>query len=251
MRDIAIQAAQAAGQVLQKYFEMTGLERSIKSDSSFATIADTEAEQVIVGIIEKEYPDHGIVGEEGTSKNTNADYQWIVDPLDGTGNFANGIPIFAVSIAVVHKGIPIIAVVHNPVTNSLFVAEKGQGTFYNGKPARVSTQTAQEGLVTFGYSAKERDRTRNLFAKTGNHFKSSRLLGSTALELGYLARGGTEGFICIGLYPWDYVAGQLLVSEAGGTITDCGGNVCSIDENYFIASNGIVHEELQKLVNSA
>ncbi len=248
MRETAIDAAKQAGTILASYFEEIGLEREIKEDASFVTKADKEAEALIVSLIQKRFPEHGIVGEEGSNVNPGAEYQWILDPLDGTSNFVNGIPIFAVSIAIAHAGLPIVGVVYNPITNSLYVAEKGKGTTYNGRPARVSAQKADEGVVSFGPGKKERQRMRTLLANSSEHFKS--FLGGTALELAYIARGGTEGFICLGLSPWDYAAGRLLVTEAGGTFTDLEGNDCDLTQNYFLASNGVAHEALKALANS-
>ncbi len=250
MLEDAIEAAQEAGKVLSTYFERIGLEHEVKDDKSFVTKADKEAEEVIVSLITQRYPDHGILGEEGSEVNPQAEFQWVIDPLDGTSNFINGIPIFGVSIAVVQAGVPVVGVVYSPLTHSLYAAEKGKGTTYNGKQVRVSVQEASAGLVTLGPGVGERQRVRELFGATAPYFKSARFLGSTAMELAYIARGGTEGYVCLGLKPWDYAAGRLLVTEAGGRITDFNGNDCDLTQNYFIASNGVAHETLKALVAS-
>lgn len=251
MLETAIEAAKAAGAVLEKYFETTALERTEKDDKSFVTKADTEAEEIIAGFIRERFCDHCIVGEEGVEVNLGADYQWVVDPIDATRNFTNGIPVFAVSIAVLHKGIPVVGVVYNPATDSLYAAEKGKGATFNGKPMRVSERSAEKGTVTFGPGQGDaKDKLRAFFIEGEKHFRSVRYLGCTALELAYVARGGTESFVCIGLKPWDYAAGRLLVLEAGGTITDYQGNECDIQQNYFIASNGLAHQAALDLVAS-
>ena len=250
MRETAIQAAYAAGAILEGYFEMTGLEREIKDDRSFVTKADTEAEAAIATIIKEAYPDHGFVGEEGNTWNPESPYQWIVDPLDGTGNFVNGIPLYAVSIALTYNGAPVLGVVYGPAMRALFVAEKGKGATYNDKPINVSDQGPKDGMVTFGPGRHESDRARQMVANVGPFMKSARLFGCTALELAYVARGGTEGYICIGLSPWDYAAGQLLVTEAGGKVTDYQGQPCDLKQNYFVASNGHAHESLLGLATS-
>jgi myo-inositol-1(or 4)-monophosphatase len=250
MLNIAIEAAEKAGEALSKYFEMTGLEREEKDDKSFVTQADTEAEAAIVDVVTKVFPTHGFLGEEGHDTNPDAEYRWVVDPLDATRNFANGIPIFAVSIAIVQKGVPVAAVIHNPVTRSLYTAEKGKGAAYNGMPMRVSVQAAKDGIVTFGPGQKDKDQLNELFMKSENFFKSKRYLGCTALELAYVARGGTEAFVCIGLKTWDYAAGALLVSEAGGTITGFDGAPWTIAQNYFVASNGVAHDAVLGLVKA-
>jgi myo-inositol-1(or 4)-monophosphatase len=250
MRDVAIEAAKKGGEVLAKYFEMTGLEREVKDDTSFVTKADKEAEAVIVDVIRAAFPDHGILGEEGADVNPDARFKWIIDPLDGTSNFVNGIPLFAVSIAVADGGDPVVAVVYNPVTNSLYVAEKGKGATYNGRPARVSDEPANQGTVSFGPAKKEKNRARRMVVATGEAFKSARILGCCALELAYISRGGTEAFVCLDLKKWDYAAGVLLVREAGGKVTDMEGNDCTLAETYFVASNGVAHDAVRSLANS-
>jgi myo-inositol-1(or 4)-monophosphatase len=252
MLDIAIQAATKAGKVLETYFQSSFLERTFKDDKSIVTQADTEAEKCIVKIIQSHYPDHAFLAEESGEKITGSEYTWIVDPLDGTSNFANGIPIFAVSIALLKNKEPVCAVVHNPITNALFVAEKGKGAQYNKNPIRVSSQAADKAMISIGTSAKPEDKelVGKFFVNGRKFVKSVRYLGSAALELCYLARGGTEGFINIGTSKWDYAAGILLVLEAGGKITDFQGNPWSFDQNYFIASNGRIHSKLLELAKA-
>jgi len=249
MLKVAIEAAQEAGKVLSHYFEMTALEREIKDDKSFVTKADQESERLIVSKIKEAFPEHGIVGEEGTDVNPHAEYQWVIDPLDGTANFVNGIPIFAISIGVLKSHEPFGAVVYNPVTHSLYAGERSKGVTYNGKKVTVSDQDARNGLVTVGYGSKDREQGRTFPGRASNVFKSSRLLGSAALELAYVARGGTEGFLSLGLKKWDYAAGALLVQEAGGTITGLRGEAWDMDVNYFVASNGVVHDDFLTVVS--
>jgi len=248
MRDVAIAAAKRAGEVAKTYFEQTTLERMTKDDKSFVTIADKEAETAIVACIRDAYPDHGIVGEEGTALNPDSPYQWIIDPIDGTTNFVNGIPIFGTSIALAERREVILGVVYNPVTDSLFVAEKGKGATYNGKPIHVSDQTGEKGLVTFGFGAGHDVRRDELFVSARSSFKSRRTLGSSAIELCYVARGGIEATIMQGLSSWDYAAGALIVTEAGGMVTEHSGAPWRIDSRHLIASNGITHESLKELV---
>lgn len=248
MMHIAIEAAQKGGEVLSKYFEMVGLERELKDDTSFVTKADAEAEEVIVRTIRDAYPNHGFLGEEGSNANADAEYVWVIDPLDGTKNFVNGIPIFAISIALLKGDVVVAAVVYNPITHSVYTAEKGHGTTYNGTPVTVSKQEAHLGVVTFGPGQKDKETLNTLFTGSEKFFKSKRYLGCTALELGYVARGGTEGFVCIGLKTWDYAAGALLITEAGGTITTWKGEPWRLEENYFIASNGVAHDAMKALV---
>lgn len=250
MIDTAIEAAKKGGEILEKYFEMAGLERELKDDKTFASKADSESEAAITKLIRTKYPDHGFLGEEGSDINPDAAYQWVIDPLDGTKNFLNGIPVFAVSIALIKNDVVSAAVVYNPVTRSLYAAEKGKGTTYNGKKVTVSKQQAEMGVVTFGPGQKDKETLNKFFDRSENFFKSKRYLGCTALELGYVARGGTEGFVCIGLKKWDYAGGALLVEEAGGKLTDYEGNPWTVETNYFLASNGVAHDAMLSLVQS-
>lgn len=249
--DTAISAAKKAGAIIGGYFE-TSVERKVKDDKSFVTAADREAEAAIIAEIRKNFPDHGIVGEESGESRGESPYVWVVDPLDGTANFVNGIPLFSVSIAVLKAGQPVAAVVYQPVGDSLYAAEKGKGTSWKGKRARVSDGTTEHAMISFGPGKKEKERLNRMLCLSERFVKTKRYLGSAALELAFLARGGTEGFICLGLNKWDYAAGVLLVSEAGGRITDFDGKPWSFGtSDFFIASNGVVHDSLLSLARCA
>lgn len=246
--DTAISAAQKAGAVTLRYFE-TSVAREVKEDKSFVTAADREAEAAIIAEIKKHFPDHGIIGEESGETKTGSEFSWVIDPLDGTANFINGIPLFSVSIAALQHGVPVASVVYQPAGNALYAAAKGKGTTWNGKRVHVSDGNAEHAMISFGPGKKEKERLNVLFSRVESFVKSKRYLGCAALELAYVARGGTEGFICFGLNPWDYAAGVLLVLEAGGMLTDFGGKPWTFGSGEcFVASNGKVHEELLKLV---
>lgn len=245
MLKTAIKAAKEGGKIAKRYFE-TSLEKREKSDSTIVTKADEEVEAKIIEIIKGKFPEHGIVGEEGGFSESDSAYQWVIDPIDGTLNFVNGIPIFSVSIALAKNNEPVIGVVFNPITSTLFYAEKGKGAFWNDQKISVSDQNATRAMVSMGSSQeiKDKDTIRELFKILPKHVKTVRHLGSAALELCYVARGGTEGFINLGTKKWDYAAGSIILLEAGGKITDLKGNPWEFDEKYFIASNGIIHPEL-------
>lgn len=248
---VAISAARKAGIVTLRYFE-TSITREVKADKSFVTAADREAEAVILDEIKENFPHHGILSEEGGGRGNGSEYQWVIDPLDGTANFINGIPLFAVSIAVLKSGVPHAAVVYQPVGDSLYAAERGKGARWRGKRVRVSDGDTEHAMVDFGPGKKEKERLNRLLSTTEQFVKSKRYLGCCSLGLAYVARGGTEGFICLGLNKWDYAAGVLLVEEAGGKITDFAGKPWRFDgQSFFIASNGVVHNALLKLVHSA
>lgn len=259
---VAKSAAKKAGDITLRYFE-TSMAREVKEDKSFVTAADREAETAIIAEIKKSFPAHGIIGEESGEKKSASKYQWVIDPLDGTANFVNGIPLFSVSIAVLKNGSPVVAVVYQSVGDSLYAAEKGKGTIWTpsgghdsarrkGKPARVSDGGAEHAMISFGPGKKEKRRLNLLFSRAEQFVKAKRYFGSCALELAYLARGGTEGFVCLGLNKWDYAAGVLLVEEAGGKITDFHGKSWRFGaSDYFIASNGVVHDALLAFVKTA
>ena len=243
--EVAIKAALEAGKVLEKYFE-TEVLKEFKEDKSIVTLADREAEDVIKKIIFSSFPEHSILGEETGMTKKLSDYTWHIDPLDGTTNFSNGIPIFATSLALEHKGVVIIGVIYNPTTDNLFYAEKGKGAYFNNKKISVSKDDQNHCIVTAasGKQKNDKDLKRNLFHYLPEKIRSVRELGSTALELAYVARGGTEANIQIGLSTYDFAAGALLVLEAGGIITKLDGSEWKFPDNYFIASNGIFHELL-------
>lgn len=246
----ATRAAQKAGDILLRYFE-TSVRREVKADKSFVTAADTEAEAAIIAEIKKSFPDHGILGEESGEERSASAFQWVIDPLDGTANFVNGIPLFAVSIAALRGGIPVAGVVYQPVGNSLYTAEKGKGTFWNGKRVQVSNGDREHAVITFDPGKKQKDKLNALFGSAERFVKSKRYLGCAALSLAYVARGGTEGVFFLGLNKWDYAAGVLLVHEAGGKITDFDGIPWVFGSNdFFIASNGVVHDDLLQLAAS-
>lgn len=248
---VAIAAAKKAGAVTLCHFE-TSVARAVKADKSFVTAADTEAEAVILKEIQKHFPDHSILSEESGAEKRGSEFEWVIDPLDGTANFVNGIPLFSVSIAVLKNGIPHAAVVYQPVGDSLYAASSGKGVTWKGKRVRVSDGNTEHAMISFGPGRKEKEQLNRLFSRAEQFVKSKRYLGCAALELAYLARGGTEGFVCFGLNTWDYAAGALLVSEAGGTITDFEGRPWSFGSgDHFIASNGKVHDALRALVKMA
>lgn len=244
--EVAIQAALEAGKILERHFE-TDILKEFKEDKSVVTIADKEAEEVIKKIILAEFPNHSIIGEEtGMTKNT-GDHTWCVDPVDGTRNFANGIPFFAVSVALLNEKEPVVGVVYNPATNSLFYAEKGKGSYLNDKKIQVSQDPAEKALMTVSSGRKSIDRKirRGLMHDLPERIVSSvRDLGSTALDLSYLARGSTEADIKFGLDIYDLAAGVLLVTEAGGLVTNTEGGEWNIKDTSFIASNGLFHDVL-------
>jgi myo-inositol-1(or 4)-monophosphatase len=249
--EIAIKAAQEAGKVLEKYFE-TEILKEFKEDNTPVTLADTESEEIIKKIILSEFPSHSILGEETGMTGSGSEYVWHIDPVDGTRNFANGIPLFAVSIALVRGNEVIVGVVYNPATKSLFYGEAGKGAYLNDTKILVSKDDTDHGIVTVapGKLSIERQLLWELYYNLRKVVRSSRYLACTALDLAYVARGGVEANIQLGLSTYDFAAGTLLVKEAGGTITTLEGGVWKFPDNHFVASNGVFHdlivEEIKK-----
>ena len=243
--EVAIKAALEAGKVLEKYFE-TEILKEFKEDSSIVTLADRESEEVIKKIISDTFPSHSILGEETGMTGVGSEYVWHVDPVDGTRNFANGIPLFAVSIALALENQVIVGVIYNPATSSLFYAEKGKGAYLNDAKIFVSKDAPDHAIVTVspGKQAIEKELLLELYHDLPKVIRSTRNLGCTAIELAYIARGGLDGYIQLGLNTYDFAAGVLLVEEAGGKLTKLDGSPWNFPENHFVASNGIFHDKL-------
>ncbi|MEE8449588.1 MAG: inositol monophosphatase family protein [Thermodesulfobacteriota bacterium] len=243
----AVEAANAAGQVLKgKLGKVTSI--GFKGGINLVTEMDREAEQVIINIIKRDFPGHGILSEEGGGKLADSDFKWIIDPLDGTTNYAHGLPCYAVSIALEKEGEVVLGVVFNPVLNELFTAQKGKGAFRNGSRIVVSgTQKLKRGLLATGfpYDVHE-DPMSNLkhFANFLVSAQAVRRSGSAALDLCYTACGIFDGFWEVKLHPWDVAAGSLLVKEAGGQDSDFRGGTFNHYAQETLASNGHIHSQM-------
>ncbi len=252
MIETAIKAAKLAGEKLEYYFE-TILEKVEKEDKSFVTKADTEADEIIINLIKENHPGHQILTEENGLIGKESEFTWVIDPLDGTLNFTRGIPIFSTSIAVLQNNIPVISVVYNPITNSLYSAEKGKGATWNGEKMSVSDiESTKDSIVSMGRArdGESKAKTLDIYNKFYHNLKSQRVLGSAALELAWVASGRLEGFISIGLKGWDCFGGVLLIEEAGGKLTDFSGKGWTNSCTDFVASNGNIHQELLDIINS-
>ena len=208
------------------------------------TEADKQSEQIIIDAIRSRYPDHRILAEEGTSTGGEGAIRWIVDPLDGTTNFAHRYPLYCVSIAVEFDGEPVVGVVYAPYMDELFVAVKGGGATLNGAAIRVSpVNELIGGLLCTGFPYRLDGPTNNL-TNWGNFVlrtQATRRDGAAALDLCYVAAGRFDGFWELNLQPWDMAAGALLVAEAGGMISDPYGNPFRVAGNDILASNGHLH----------
>ena len=244
---VATEAARAAGAFLLANFEgKQDIHYKGKDGDHPFSEADKEAERIILDIICKACPTHAVVSEETGELDRQSDYRWVIDPLDGTVNYLHKYPNFSTSIALMHKDKIIVGVIFNPVTDEMFTAISGKGTSLNGKKVHVSTVAKlDKGLFGAGFpydreSAAFRRSLNNFifFAKSG---QAVRREGSTALSLCNVASGRYEGFSVAGNDPWDYAAGVLLVTEAGGKVTDFDGNPFEMERREILATNGKVH----------
>ena len=249
----ACEAAKQAGMLLKESFGKHK-DISFKGRIDPVTNVDLQSEETIIKIIKSCYPEHDIITEETDIEMSGSAYRWIIDPIDGTVNFAHDLPIVAVSIGLEIYGELEIGVVYNPVMGEFFHAQKGKGAFLNETQIFVSETTSLEKslLATgFPYDIKE-NKNNNLsyFNHIIKHVQGVRRIGSAALDLCYCASGIFEGFWEIKLSPWDTAAGALILTEAGGLVTSFGGGKFSIYENEIVATNGKIHKELLKLLRN-
>jgi myo-inositol-1(or 4)-monophosphatase len=245
--------AQDAGAILRKR-QSEGFEIAKKGRVNLVTEADLEAEKLIIHRITECYPDHGILAEEsGLQAEKSRDIRWIVDPLDGTTNYAHGYPFFCVSIGVAMGEEVVVGVVFDPVAREMFSAIRGQGAFLNGKSISVSRQDSMEDslLVTgFSYEEDEIQENLKLFNRMMTKSRSVRRDGSAALDLCYVACGRYEGFWELSLHPWDVAAGGLIVEEAGGQVSRFDASPATIYDREILATNGLIHRRLSVLLTA-
>ncbi|OGW33522.1 MAG: inositol monophosphatase [Nitrospirae bacterium GWC2_56_14] len=248
---VARQAALLAGRLLRDNF---GGKRTIafKGAINLVTEMDTQAERVVVETLLHAFPDHGILAEEEATRENGSPFRWIIDPLDGTTNYAHGYPCFAVSLALESAGEVIVGVVYDPMRDELFSAGKGQGAFLNGNPLNVSSvDNLIQSLLATGFPYDRCVSEKNNI----NHFtellmasQEVRRDGSAALDLCSVAAGRFDGFWELKLKPWDVAAGILIVREAGGTVSDFRGMRSSIYDQEVVASNGRIHRQMLTLL---
>jgi len=239
--------AREAGALLMSYFDRH-IKIEYKGDVDLVTAADRASEKLIVERLQARWPEHGIVGEEGTRSDVGADYRWLVDPLDGTTNFAHGYAVFCVSIALARKDDQLEAgVLYDPTRDELFAAERGQGATLNGKPMHVSkTARLAESILGTGFPSHKRHKNPNIHFYHQLTLRSHgvRRAGSAALDLANVAAGRYDGFWEFNLNPWDTAAGVLIVQESGGSVTRFDGTPFRLDSREVLATNGLIHEEV-------
>jgi myo-inositol-1(or 4)-monophosphatase len=241
------QIARQAGALLMTFFNRH-IQVDYKGEADLVTAADRASEKFIADLLRAKWPQHGIVGEEGTRSDTDAEYRWFVDPLDGTTNFAHGYPVFCVSIALVrHDDQLEVGVLYDPTRDELFSAQRGAGATLNGKPMHVSkTARLAESILGTGFPSHKRHKNPNIHFYQQLTLRSHgvRRAGSAALDLANVAAGRYDGFWEFNLNPWDTAAGALIVQEAGGKVTRFDGAPFRLDSREVLASNGLIHEQL-------
>ena len=261
----AAEIAREAGARLREFFAH-GVETEYKGDVDLVTVADRTVEKLIRTRLADTWPDHGIYGEEGTREGLERQYRWYVDPLDGTTNFAHGLPQFCVSMGLEQRRVPqvpdvgtwdgsedgklVAAIIYDPMRDELYCAEAGRGAFLNGKKMHVSRiPDLAESLVATGFPSRKRHDNPNIHFYQEFTLRSHgvRRLGSAALDLAYVAGGRYEAFWEFNLNPWDTAAGILLLEESGGRVSDFSGGPFRLDSREVLASNTLIHDELVTL----
>jgi myo-inositol-1(or 4)-monophosphatase len=250
--EVAFEAARQGGEVVARYFR-EGVEVRGKETYNLVTDADVESEKKIVETIRKTFPEHQVLGEEFSEADLSAEHLWIVDPLDGTNNFAHKIPHFAISIAYYRGGVAQCGVVWNPITDTWFSAERGCGAKHNGAPIHVSeAERLDQVLVGCGFFYDRGAMMEATLQALGDLFRQNihgiRRFGTASLDLCNVAMGRFGGFFEYELAPWDFAAGALILTEAGGKISTCRGGALPIAKTDLLASNGKLHPAIQSIV---
>ncbi|MBT0812040.1 inositol monophosphatase [Litoribacter ruber] len=243
------ETAKKAGEFIRQESESFNVDKvEHKGFNDLVSYVDKQAEKIIVDNLSQILPEAGFITEEGTAESNGEAYSWIIDPLDGTTNFVHGIPVYAVSIALIHKNELQIGVVYEINRDECFYAQKGGGAFCNGKPIKVSkAPTLEDSLVATGFPYYDFGLMERYLALLANMMKKThgvRRLGSAAMDLCYVACGRVEGYFEYNLNSYDVAGGAIIVSEAGGKVTDFDGGSNHVFGRNIIASNGNIHEEM-------
>lgn len=255
MLNIAVKAARRAGQIINRAsLDVGNLKVDVKRQSDYVTEVDRAAEAAIIEVLRDTYPDHGILAEESGLAGTSAssEYQWIIDPLDGTTNFIHGLPQYAVSIGLAHRGVMTQAVVYDPNRNELFTATRGGGAYLNDKRIRVAKRTRlEDALLGTGFPFRvftHIDAYMAIFRDVAQRTAGMRRPGAASLDLAWVACGRIDGFWELGLSPWDMAAGTLLITEAGGLVGDLSGEPGYMKTGNIVGGNPKIFAQLVQLI---
>ena len=242
---VAIEMAMLAGDIIAANFQARR-RIEVKGRGNIVTDVDLQVEEKLISVIMKEYPDHGILAEETANKAGDFEYLWVIDPLDGTRNYASHIPIFSMTVALMRDNDLLLGITYDPMRREMFRAEKGAGAFLNDAPISVSQNLLlREAIIglDLGYSDERGTQALKLASALWPGIQSLRIIGSAALGLAYVACGRMDVYFHHLIYPWDIASGILLVREAGGNITDRNGDPVSIHSRGVVASNAAIHAD--------
>ena len=245
--------AKEAGSVIKEGFGKNFSIEFKTNESNLVTEIDQKSEKLIKEFISKEFPTHSILAEESGSTKGSSEYLWVIDPLDGTTNFAHGLPIFSVSIGVQKNGETICGVVYDVMRDAMYSAEIGNGTYCDSQKLSVSkNDNLKRSVLVTGFPYDIADNPNNAIERFGAFLRNSRAvrrLGSAAIDLCYVASGVFDGYWEVSLHPWDMCAGQLLVEEAGGVVTNFRNEKMNIYSKQILATNGLVHKSMLDILN--
>lgn len=243
----AVDLARKAGVLLKEKFSQKH-DIHYKGEINLVTEADKMSDDLIITAIRQTFPDHGILSEESPAIVGGGKLRWIIDPLDGTTNYAHGYPVFCVSIALVQEGAIVLGVIYDPLREEMFVAVRGEGAFLNGKKMAVSpTRDISRSLLATGFPYDIRESKENnldYFNVMAKEAQAIRRAGAAALDIAYVAAGRFDGFWELKLMPWDMAAGCLMVEESGGVVSGLFGERWSMSSPHVLVSNGLIHEQM-------
>lgn len=254
MINVAKEACLASGKILlDNLGKLNSSQIETKSKNNYVTEVDKLSEETIIKIIKSIYPDHSIFAEESGDDNISSDYRWIIDPLDGTTNYIHGVPFFCISIALEYQGEIILGVIYDPVRNEMFYAEKGKGAYLNSEKIHVSKkEDISTSVITVGFPYKSYHNIEhyiNTLTKIAGRCSNIRKVGSSAIDLAYVAAGRFDGYWELDLGQWDIAAGIILIQEAGGIVTDTEGDKNFMQTGNTVASNKKIHSQLLEILN--
>lgn len=251
LKQTALEAAAAAGEIAKQGFNREKRIRTKSSDIDLVTEFDEKAQEAALHIVKNRYPDHGILAEEGFDRQNDSPFLWAIDPIDGTTNFAHNNPFFCVSIGLLHEGTPLIGVVYAPCLDELFIGVRGRGATFNGSPIAVSqAEKLSQSVVSTGFSYQQKTIAQNLkhFGRFLLKTRAIRRNGAAALDLCWVAMGRFDGCWELGLNPWDVTAGWLIINEAGGRVSDFNGRAYRLKSDGLLGSNGLIHDQMVALL---
>ncbi len=248
---VEVIARQAGAVLMEGYGNVRHIQQ--KGVIDLVTEFDKRSEELIISFIQKQFPDHAILAEESGHNKTISEYQWVIDPLDGTTNFAHGIPIFAVTIGLLKSNSPVVGVAYDPFRNEMFSAELGQGATLNDRPIHASSQTdLGHAAISTGFPYDLRTNPRNnlaQFVQFQLRTQTVRHLGCASLDCSWTAMGRLDGYWEFGVKPWDIGAGALIVREAGGCVTSTDGDENFLSKETILVSNTILHEQMLRVLS--